>query len=142
MNPSYRKSTKQGDNVRRQYLSNLALEASNNQKNLNANQIYKETGSSPNQVTDKRTTTYKYAGGEGMKQLVRDTIAGAEFMNAIEAGQAVDKMNGEDIDFFLKFKSFILTDFKGRGAFEVMGSGMKLNKGDLGFKSNMATYFI
>jgi hypothetical protein len=93
----------------------LALEASNNQKNFNANQIYKETGSSPNQAIDKRTTTDKYAGEEGMKQLVRDTISGADFMNAIEAGQVVDKMNGEDIDFFMKYKSFILTDFKGRG---------------------------
>jgi hypothetical protein len=101
--------------VRKLYLSNLALEASNNQKNLNANQIYKETGASPNQVTDKRTTTDKYAGDVGMKQLVKDTIAGADFMNAIEAGQVVDKLNAEDIDFFLKYKSFILTDFKGRG---------------------------
>jgi len=82
---------------------------------LNANQIYKETGASPNQVTDKRTTTDKYAGDVGMKQLVKDTIAGADFMNAIEAGQVVDKLNAEDIDFFLKYKSFILTDFKGRG---------------------------
>ena len=91
------------------------MEASNNQKNFNANQIYKETGASPNQITDKRTTTDKYAGMEGMKQLVRDTLSGAEFMNPIEAAEAVKSMSGDDIDFFLKYKTFILTDFKGRG---------------------------
>jgi len=96
-------------------MANLALEASNNQKNFNANQIYKETGASPNQATDKRTTTDKYAGTEGMKQLVRDTLSGADFMNQIEAADCVKLFNGDDVDFFLKYKSFILTDFKGRG---------------------------
>lgn len=50
-----------------------------------------------------------------MKQLVRDTLSGAEFMNQIEAADCVKLFSGDDVDFFLKYKSFILTDFKGRG---------------------------
>ena len=93
----------------------MALEASNNQKNLNANRIYKETGQSPTQKIDDRGKTEKYAGIEGMKLLVKDSISSAGFMSAVEAGQVVDKMNDEDLDFFGKYKEFILSDFKGRG---------------------------
>jgi len=46
---------------------------------------------------------------------------------------------GSDTAHMSLFSYNPFTDFRGRGAFEVMGSGMKLDKGDLGFKSNMAT---
>jgi hypothetical protein len=115
MNPSYRKSAKDSKNIRANYLSNLALEASNNQKNLNANRIYKETGQTPTQKTDERNKTEIYAGLEGMKQLIRDTLSGNGIMNAIEASQAVAQMDEEDIEFFGKYKDYILTDFKARG---------------------------
>jgi hypothetical protein len=115
MNPSYRKSAKDSKNIRANYLSNLALEASNNQKNLNANRIYKQTGQTPTQKTDDRNKTEIYAGLEGMKQLIRDTLSGNGIMNAIEASQAVGQMDAEDIEFFGKYKDYILTDFKARG---------------------------
>jgi len=37
---------------RQQYLANLSLEANINDKNLQANKIYKKTGEVPSQMTD------------------------------------------------------------------------------------------
>ncbi len=114
MNPNFRKTSQDAKSIRKQYLAGLALEASNNQKNQNANLIYKSTGATPTQAQDLRGTTEKYAGEMGAKQLIVDTLAGANILNAITASTAVATMNGEDIEFFHKYKDYILDDFKGR----------------------------
>lgn len=114
MNPNFRKTSQDSKTIRKQYLAGLALEASNNQKNQNANLIYKSTGATPTQAQDLRGTTEKYAGEMGAKQLIVDTLAGANILNAITASTAVATMNGEDIEFFHKYKDYILENFKGR----------------------------
>ena len=60
MNPP-RRNPLDGDKYREQYLNNLLLQASNNQRNWNANLIYKNTQQTPSQPTDYRTTTEKFA---------------------------------------------------------------------------------
>ena len=60
---------------RQQYLANLALEANINDKNLQANKIYKKTGEVPSQMTDNRTTAEKLADIERLKIDVRSELS-------------------------------------------------------------------
>jgi len=100
---------------REQYLSNLALEASNNQKNLNANLIFKQTGQSPSQPTDFRTTTEKYADIDGLRREVRSFIASAGFTNSTNANEIAQMLHPDELLFVIQYKLLISTDFKGRG---------------------------
>lgn len=114
MNPMGRKTTKDGAKFRQQYLANLALEASNIQTNTNANLIFRETGSTPAKSTDPRNATEKYAGLEGKKQLIRDTLSGANIMTTHVAEDVIQSLTGPEIDFFNSYREFIMTDFKPR----------------------------
>jgi hypothetical protein len=114
MNPTGRKTTKDGAKFRQQYLANLALEASNIQTNTNANIIFKETGSTPSKSTDPRNATEKYAGLEGKKQLIRDTLSGANIMSTHVAEDVIQTLSGPEIDFFDSYREFIMSDFKPR----------------------------
>ena len=60
---------------RQQYLANLALEANINDKNLQANMIYKKTGEVPSQMTDNRTTAKKLEDLERLKIDVRSELS-------------------------------------------------------------------
>lgn len=71
-----------------------------------------------------------------LKTLNKIALSGVSgLMDPVESSFAC----GSDTAHMSLFSYNPFTDFKGRGAFEVMGSGMQLNTGDLGFKSNMAT---
>jgi hypothetical protein len=100
---------------REQYLSNLALQASNNQKNLNANLIYKQTGTTPSQPTDFRTTTEKSADIDGLRREVRSFIASAGFTNSTNANEIAQMLHPDELLFVVQYKLLISTDFKGRG---------------------------
>jgi hypothetical protein len=100
---------------REQYLSNLALQASNNQKNLNANLIFKQTGTTPSQPTDFRTTTEKSADTEGLRKEVRSFIASAGFTNSTNANEIAQMLHPDELLFVVQYKLLISTDFKGRG---------------------------
>jgi hypothetical protein len=100
---------------REQYLSNLALQASNNQKNLNANLIFKQTGQTPSQPTDFRTTTEKSADTDGLRREVRSFIASAGFTNTTNANEVAQMLSPADLLFVVQYKLLISTDFKGRG---------------------------
>jgi hypothetical protein len=100
--------------MRQAYLSSLALEQNNIQKNTNANIIYKQTGETPTKVTDIRSTTDKYAGLEGKKQMLRDTLSGEQIMNSHTAEDLVQNLSENELDFFSQYKDFILKDFKPR----------------------------
>ena len=112
MNPTGRKTAKDGAKFRQQYLANLALEASNIQTNTNANLIYKETGASPTKSTDPRNATERYAGLEGKKQLMRDELSGANIMTTHVAEDVIQELREPEIDFFTQYREFIMKDFK------------------------------
>ena len=114
MNPTGRKTAKDGAKFRQQYLANLALEASNIQTNTNANLIYKETGASPTKATDPRNATERYAGLEGKKQLMRDELSGANIMTTHVAEDVIQELRESEIDFFTQYREFIMKDFKPR----------------------------
>jgi hypothetical protein len=59
---------------RQQYLATLALQAKNDDINLQANKIYKKTGETPTQMTDTRTTAEKRADIERLKIEVRKEL--------------------------------------------------------------------
>jgi hypothetical protein len=100
---------------REQYLSNLALQASNDQKNLNANLIFKQTGATPSQPTDYRTTTEKASDIEGLRKEVRSFIASAGFTNSTNANEIAQMLHPDELSFVVQYKLLISTDFKGRG---------------------------
>ena len=100
---------------REQYLSSLALEASNQQLNLNANQIFKQTGQTPNALPDMRTTTEKYADIEGAKITIRSFLASQGIMSTHVANEVAQELTPTEVQFFLQYQEFIKTDFKGRG---------------------------
>ena len=59
---------------RQQYLATLALQAKNDDINLQANKIYKKTGETPTQMTDTRTTAEKQADLERLKIEIRKEL--------------------------------------------------------------------
>lgn len=100
---------------REQYLSNLRLQASNDQKNLNANVIFKQTGRTPSQLTDMRTTTEKYADTEGLRVEVRSALQSAGILNGVGANEVSVKLSPAELQYFIQFKDFLIKEFKGRG---------------------------
>ena len=85
---------------REQYLSNLRLQASNNQKNLNANQIYKQTGAPAiTALPDTRTTTQKYEDFEGVKVELRSKLG--TITEGTIASQIVGELEMSQITFAL-----------------------------------------
>jgi hypothetical protein len=114
MNPPCRNPT-DADKYRQQYMSNLSLQAANDQKNLNANLIFKQTGQTPSQPTDFRTITEKAADIDGLRREVRSYIASIGITNTTEANEIAQTLAPQELTFFIQYKLFISTDFKGRG---------------------------
>lgn len=114
MNPIGRKSRKDAQKYREQYINNLALEASNNQLVTNAVKIYKETGETPTKDTDPRNTTEKYIGLEGKKQLLRDSLASNNIMTTHVAEDVISSLKAPELEFFSQYREFLLKDFKGK----------------------------
>jgi len=114
MNPPCVKPT-DAQKYRQQYLTNLKLEAANNQKNLNANLLYKQTGQTPSQPTDFRTTTEKEADIDSMRREVRSYIAAQGFTNSTNANEIAQRLSAGELSFVIQYANFITVDFKGRG---------------------------
>lgn len=114
MNPQSRKNPLDQSKYRENYMSNLALQASNNQKNLNANVIFKQTGVSPEQPTDLRTTTEKAADLEGMKREIRSWLVASGICKSGDAEQVVLNLHRNEMVFIIERKEFIEKDFKAR----------------------------
>jgi hypothetical protein len=114
MNPIGRKSRKDAQKYREQYINNLALESSNNQLVTNAVKIYRETGETPTKDTDPRNTTEKYMGIEGRKQLMRDSLASNNIMTTHVAEDVISSLTSSEIELFNQYKEFLLKDFKGK----------------------------
>ena len=99
--------------VRKEYLANLALSASNDQLNLNAQKMYKATGAS-SLLADNITKTEKQMGDEGYKNLARDFLSGEHILNSMNASDLVHQLSPDDMRFIYQYKDFVAQDFKGR----------------------------
>ena len=99
--------------IRKEHLANLALESSNNQLNMNASLMLKNTGRS-SLVPDQNTATDKYSNEEGKKQLVRDFLSGNNIMTTFNAEEVIQRLSPAQIQFFDQYKEFIKKDFKGK----------------------------
>ena len=93
-----------------QYLSNLRLEASNNDRNLQANLVFKLTGQNPQQLTDFRTTTEKAADFEGTKVALRSKLG--TITDGIIASQIIGELSQDQILFALNKWPTIQDDMK------------------------------
>lgn len=114
MNPNTAKNPTDRAKYRQNYMANLALEASNNQKNLNANQIFRATGQTPSQLTDTRTTTEKYADIERLKIELRAGLA--TLTDGINASQIVEQLSPREVGFATSQFPFIVQDLKPKWA--------------------------
>lgn len=83
---------------RQQYLATLALQARNDDTNLQANKIFNKTGETPSQMTDTRTTAEKEADLQRLKIEVRkelqqsslaDGAQGEEIVNSLQPNELV-----------------------------------------------------
>jgi hypothetical protein len=102
------------DKFRKEWLANLALQASNNQLNQNATNMFKQTGAS-SLVKDFITPTEKAAKAEGDKALVKDYLSGNRFMNSYTAGEVANNLlRPDDLRFILEYQDYIAQDFKPR----------------------------
>jgi hypothetical protein len=84
---------------RQQYLANLKLQASNDDKNLQANKTYKRTGQIPVELTDYRTLAEKYADVERLKIDVRNKLL--SITDGINAQQIITSLDDNEIVFLL-----------------------------------------
>lgn len=112
MNPANRKSPLDNAKFRENYLANLKLQATNNQKNQNANLIFKQTGSPPPFLPDNRTSTDKLADIEGLKVLLRGKLSSVTDGNI--ASQIVGSLNEDQIQFAMNTWPTIETDMKSK----------------------------
>ena len=112
MNPANRKSPLDNAKFRENYLANLRLQATNNQKNQNANLIFKQTGSPPPFLPDNRTSTDKLADIEGLKVLLRGKLSSVTDGNI--ASQIVGSLNEDQIQFAMNTWPTIEKDMKSK----------------------------
>ena len=82
-----------GAKFREEYLANLALQAKNDDDNLQANKIFKKTGQTPSQPMDTRNTTEKLADIERLKIDVRAGLA--EIADGQQAQDIVNHLAGD-----------------------------------------------
>ena len=113
MNPIDRRHPTDYDKYREQYMSALRMQASNNQKNQNAN-IFRKQGIPPQSPTDFRTTTEKTADVEGLKGDLRSFIKSVGICNSNGANEVVQELSEEELRDLLRYKDFISKDFKGK----------------------------
>jgi hypothetical protein len=97
MNPKSRKNPLDGAKYREQYLSNLRLQASNDQKNQNANLIFKNTGQTPSQPPDMRTTTERAGDIEALKVDLRSKLS--TITSGVIASQIIGELDTDQIRF-------------------------------------------
>jgi hypothetical protein len=116
MNPPL-KNPMDADKFREQYLSSLRLMASNNQKNFNANQIFAQTGQTPNVIPDTRTSTEKMADIEGLRIAVRSKMR--EVADPQNANKVAMTLNVAELSFVLNAWITIRDDMKRKFALGV-----------------------
>ena len=94
---------------RQQYLANLALQASIDDANLQANKIYKKTGA-PTQPTDTRTTAEKQADLYRLRIEVRSKLG--EIADGANADKIVQQLDDDQLRFLSDQIVQIVNDLK------------------------------
>lgn len=101
----------EANEYRKRYLAYLGLEEQNNNFNLQANQVYRETGQ-PSRPPDMRTTTEKLADVEKLRvELLQEFL---KITDGIQAERALDRLDNNLASFALQKIPLILTDIKAR----------------------------
>lgn len=95
---------------RQQYLSNLALEAKNNDYNLQANKVFKKTGETPTQVLDARTTTEKLADIQRLKIDLRSSLT--QIADGVQADAIVQQLSPDSLQFLAQHIDEIVKEIK------------------------------
>ena len=113
MNPNFRRMPADANAIRRNYLANLALQISNNQKNWNANQIFQTTGVTPTEPSDPRSRTDIVANIEDMKVQLRQALA-SKITDWANANVIVDGLTGEEVGEMLNMMPKIEADLKAK----------------------------
>jgi hypothetical protein len=96
---------------RDRYLANLALEVQNDMYNLNANQVFRQTGQ-PIKPPDMRTTTEKLADLEGMKITLRAGLL--SITDGTQVSETIDQLTPDEIIFTSQQLPAIISDLKPR----------------------------
>jgi hypothetical protein len=105
------RNKRQAQAQRQAYMNSLRLEASNIQKNYNANEIYKATGTASIPKSTE-TATDKASSMEGRKQLIKEALVSAGIMNSFVADNFLADLTDDDLTFFLSHQQAILEGFK------------------------------
>jgi hypothetical protein len=105
------RNKRQAQAQRQAYMNSLRLEASNIQKNYNANEIYKATGTASIPKATENPTE-RGSSMEGRKQLIKEAIVSAGIMNSFVADNFLADMSDDDLTFFLSHQQAILEGFK------------------------------
>lgn len=105
------KTKREQEAQRRAYMNSLKLESSNIQKNFNANEIYKATGTA---AIPKSTETASERGAtiQGKKQMIKEGLVSAGIMNSFVAENFIDALGEQNVDFFLQNSQAIMEGFK------------------------------
>jgi hypothetical protein len=103
----------QAAEFRRRYMANLALTAQNEAYNLQANQVFRQTGQ-PSRPPDTRTTTEKLADVEAMKVALRRGLM--NITDGTQANETVENLSGDEIVFTTQQLPAIISDLKPRFA--------------------------
>jgi hypothetical protein len=82
---------------RQQYLATLALQAKNDDYNLQANKIFNKTGQTPSQMTDTRTTEEKRADIARLKIEVRKELQQSSLADGIQAEAIVGALDDDEL---------------------------------------------
>jgi hypothetical protein len=105
---------------RQNYLSNLALQADINDKNLQANKIFKKTGQTPTQVLDTRLTAEKLADTERLKIDVRGQLS--QIADGQQAEAIVQGLTPDGLRYLAQHIDEIIKDIKPKYKLGVLAS--------------------
>ena len=99
MNPEGRRLPQDYTAFRKNYLANLALQISNNDKNWNANQIYQSTGVTPTEPSDPRSLEQKLGDTEQNKVRLRAMMSTppTAITDAANANRIVSELTARDV---------------------------------------------
>ena len=111
-----------GAKFRQEYLANLALQAKNDDENLQANKVFKKTGQTPSQPMDTRNTTEKLADIERLKIDVRAGLA--EIADGQQAQDIVNHLAGDAdaLRFVAQYMPQIIADLKPKYKYGILSA--------------------
>lgn len=99
----------QAAEYRKRYLATLALQAQNDAYNLQANQVYKQTGQ-PARPPDTRTTTEKMGDIEKLKVDLRSGLM--QLTDGTNANETIEQLTPDEVMFATQQLPSIVTDLK------------------------------